>query len=58
MTCCLVHRNLKIFYGMILNGTINNVDYDNITCLFGEMMAACDVSYIPGLKLATSGKGD
>lgn len=56
MTCCLVHRNLKIFYGMILNGTINNVD--NITCLFGEMMAACDVSYIPGLKLATSGKGD
>ena len=41
---------------MILNGTINNVD--NITCPFEEMMAACDVSYIPGLKLATSGKGD
>ena len=46
---------------MILNGnnystTINNVD--NITCLFEEMMAARDVSYLPGLKLETSGKGD
>ena len=46
---------------MILNGnnystTINDVD--NITCLFEEMMAACDVSYQPELKLATPGKGD
>ena len=46
---------------MILNGnnystTINNVD--NITCLFEEIMAARDVSYLPGLKLETSGKGD
>lgn len=46
---------------MILNGNnystaINNVD--NITCLFEEMRAACDVSYLPGLKLATFRKGD
>ena len=38
---------------MILNGsnystTVNNVD--NITCVFEQMMAACDVSYLPGLQ--------
>lgn len=38
---------------MILNGsnystTINNVD--NITFVFEQMMAACDVSNLPGLQ--------
>ena len=41
MTCCLVHRNLKILYGLILNGnnySTNITDVDSITCLFDELM--------------------